>query len=201
MIYAFAAELKNLLDARGWSVPVTYGPEAFTRQPNSTLIVVMRDGATDTFGPNRVAGKANGLRAARRGRYIATRNVGGQCIIFAQNTKANATRWDHEELSDDLSDAVFCAAEYWTNGLVDGQPRNAPITFGTCRFVDKKELPGQFDKFTGLVYEMPFSLQRGVYDSDKRGEGYPVSDPIAAVNTDVTGNGDPVTTLLVPPIP
>lgn len=190
MIYTFARRLEKLLAAKQWSVPVVYGPEAFDRLPNCTQIVIFRDGSQDSFVANRTHGA--GMRAP----YVAARDISATIRVFAQATTPSATRWDHENLVDCLVDAVFCAARRWANEVADDAPRNAPITFLGGRIIPRSELPGVYDRFTGVIYDLSVTLQRAVLDLTSQGAGYSTA-LIPAVDTDLTCDVDPNQTILL----
>lgn len=184
MIYAYARRLKALLGQKDWNVPVVYGPEAFERLPNCTEIVIFRDGSADAFVSNRTHS------GGRSSAYVAARDISAIMRVHAQSTAPSATRWDHENLADAIVDAIFCASIRWANELAAGAPRNAPITFGAGRIVPRSELPGIYDKFTGVIYDQPITLQRAVQDLTPAGVGYTTA-LIPAVDTTLTDTLDP----------
>lgn len=167
MIHRFAAALPEQLKLRKWNLPVVYGPEAFKRVPQSTCLVLLRDGDVDAVEPSRGAAPNGYDPTTPSGRAVASRQITGRVLVFAQSTAPNATRADHEELVDDLVDAVICAGYRW------GGADRTRIAWGSGRVVDKSQYPGVFDRFPGIIYEQSLSVSRGVVDRNALGEGYP----------------------------
>lgn len=182
MIHRFSAALSEQLKLRKWNVPVFHGPEAFARAPQSTCLVTVRDGDVDVVGPSRGAAPNGYDPGTPSGRALASREIAGRVIVYAQSTAPNATRADHEELVDDLVDAIICAGYRW--GVAD----RTRVSWGSGRVIDKAQYPGVFDRWPGIIYEQPLSVQRGVVDRDALGAGYPtvVIDRVETEVSDTT---------------
>lgn len=170
MIYKLATKyVADHLRAKHFPFPVTYGPEAFVRECRGNQVVIMRDTQSDGFAPPPTAAR-NGFfdsTNANRptGRLLGVRTVGVVAYVFAKATVPGASRAEHEDLADQCVDAVQCAL--YNTGTATKQP----VALLSGRFVPASELLGVHDKFSGVIYELRFTMQRGVTDRTFEGLG------------------------------
>lgn len=178
-----AAELKK----RGVPYAVVYGPERQgTVLQSPTRIVIERDRqAGDGLGPAR--------SVHTNARMHGVRAVGCVARIFAKANVAGAGVQNHEALADLLVDKVFVA--------LDKVIRSNQTLWKTVsgKFLSGDELAArELTTWPGVVYELRFTVDRGVFDTDFAGEAAPqtnVGDVAIASRTTVkvNGVGDPET--------
>lgn len=153
-------DVTDMIRARGFTVPIVYGPERFGRiSRHQSVIVFERDrDKGDGFGAP--------TGSKRNPEYFGVRTIGCLVTIIARSPLDGARLADHEELADKWIDAVQCALYRWQSEA------RSPISFDAGRFLRRDELEGgPLESFDGAVYEMTFAVARGVYDRDWDGEG------------------------------
>jgi hypothetical protein len=113
-------------------------------------------------------------------RRLAIRQVGAQITIYARSNVQGAQDQDHEDLCDQLVDAVFCALrEVFV--LKIHMPA-VPIT--EARYLTPSELPGVGPlgapgPWPGVAYRMRFRVPRSVERVTYAGAGLPTGSPAA----------------------
>lgn len=178
MIAVVAAGVLEELRARKFPLrEIVYGPTVFQRVPGKTMVGMLRDTQSgDTF--HAPTGAAPRGRVQDNGRVLARRDIGGECWVLASASIANATQADHEYLADQIVDGLQCAMYRWA------AKARQPILISNGSLLEAPELPGNFDRFPGVVYRFKFTVARGVADSDFDGNGAPFG-VITDVETDV----------------
>ncbi len=156
MIYAISQELATELKAQGCPLPVVYGPErmgATGAALTTSRILIERDrDVGDKPGPGR-ARNANP-------RMVAIRAMGAVCRIFAQSTLTGARVQDHERLADLALDKIEVALYK----VVTKRSTQWRISSAKLLGADELALRG-IEVWTGVVYEMRFSVDRAVNDT------------------------------------
>ena len=176
MIADLATEVAAELRDRGVPVPVVYGPERFEDDAIVRTRIVFerdRDGG-DGFG---FRSEIKPVAAPAMAKIDHVRTQGGMLRIWAHNSVAGARAQDHERLADELLDRVSiairkCVSRSRTQWSVrSGKFLRAEDIAPTLR--------GQ-QVWHGVVYEMRFALERGVYDKKWDGAG-PLLAPLNSV--------------------
>jgi hypothetical protein len=197
LIYKLATKyIAEHLADKHYPFEVTYGPEAFVREGRGNRVVIMRDTQSDSFGPPPSSAR-NGFPDPTRsnamtGRLLGVRNIGVVAYVFGKATMPGATRAEHEDIVDCCVDAIQCAL-YNT-----GAQTRMPVAILGGRFVPKAELEGVHDKFAGVIYEMRFTMQRGVTDRTYEGDGLSVVT-LDKVTTSLEVNGEETDTPIIAP--
>lgn len=160
MIHEIAVELGAALAAKGCPLKVFDGPEnTQTTTGARERIVVEHDESGDSFAPVRGQHKNPKLRAIC--------NVGVKVTISAQAANVAAQDWEHRRRAEHARDLVLCAL------YVIAENRKNAIAFSSGRFVDPPDL-AQSPVIAGAVYELKFTIERGIADvtwaGDKRPE-------------------------------
>lgn len=146
MIHAIGRDLEAKLQAKGCPFKVL-DREATT--PTAWRNVIVIENAADKFGPAR-------SQSINPKRYY-TRNVGAKLTIYAQSTDAGALEFEHRRVAERVLDLALVAlrtifAERKAGHSIDGGQ------FITIADLDKS------DRQTGAVYELSFTVERGVAD-------------------------------------
>lgn len=163
MIYELQKELAAELEARGVPYPVLYGPEsAQTTTPAvRSRIVLERD--------RKQGDRFDGPRSVHVNHQLsAVRAIGCVLRIYAASTAAGARVQDHERLADALLDRVTVALRK----CVNVRKTLHRITAAKLLDGDELELRG-LATWPGVVYELRFEIDRGVFDRDWDGSAAP----------------------------
>lgn len=173
MIHAIFVQLRDALAAKGVPFQITYGPPQTPMKVGDTRLAFFRDyTAGDAIGPRK--------SQHQNPRQIATRSMTFVVRIYAQSTKPAAARWEHEEIAEQLADAVHVA-------LHDIALRGRTLMrIGRMGYVQDDTSDG----WLGVVYEIRFQIDRGVADLTWTGEAAP--EAIAgsmSTSLDVDGPG------------
>ena len=176
MIHLLAYKVQEHLREKHFPIGVQYGPEGFRREQATNLIVMHREGESDSFAAPSAPG--------RNPRSHSNRTFGFACLVYAKASKAGARREDHEVLCDVFVNALVCALFKSACGSVNS------IVLGPGHLLTAAERAGtKFETFSGVVYELKASLVQSVQDFDWDGQGAPLG-LISAVHTDsFTTNG------------
>jgi len=189
VIYEIHKEVATELKAQGCPLPVVYGPE---RQglgaalPASRIVFERDRSRGDVAKP----GKAR----TSNPRMVAARAMGAVCRIYAQSTLTGAAGHDHERLADQAVDLVTVALH-----KVIGR-RQTEWAISSAKLLSREELALRgLEVWPGVVYEMRFAVDRGVFDATWAGEAVeelPVADDLIVSKTEVSlANGpSPVVT-------
>lgn len=162
MIYEIAKELHVELRAKKVPFRVVYGPE---RKDDvgltDTRIVLERDRQTgDQPGPPRSQHKNPSLAGVR--------GVGVVLRIFARANVSGANVWDHERLADAIVDKAWVALRKIATR------RRTIWNITSAKLLSREELEQRsLEQWPGAVYEMRFTVDRGVLDTDWQGEAAP----------------------------
>lgn len=151
MLYTITQELKAALIAKGCPIPVLYGPER-SGGMTGQRIVLERDRANgDQFTGPRSQQRNPGL--------VDVRAIGAVLRVYAQSTVAGANVWDHERVADQAIDLITVALRRIVSA------RKTLWRVGAAKLVSADELDLRgLQSWPGVVYEMRFAIDRGVYD-------------------------------------
>lgn len=155
MIHALFLTLRDALKAKGVPFEVVYGPKPVPMSVGATRVQVLRDyDASEQIG----AARAPGVNPRR----LAIRAVPGIVRIFARAVVAGAGPGDHEALADAIADQ--CQVE------IHKAARAVPTLYAitSAGLTDRLDVP---DGWAGAVYELKFTMDRGVRDTDWLGHG------------------------------
>lgn len=178
MIYEISREVAASLKARGCPFPVIYGPEP--RGPTAagfarSRIVFERDRARgDNSAPARSEHrnpKMHGIRA-----------LGAVVRIFAAATKVGSTLHDHEFIADQAADLSIVAIRKTVSAM------QTLLSWGPAGFLsaDALNLHG-LGEWPGVVYELRFAVDRGIYDRTWQGDAEPNQDTWKLASRTVVG--------------
>ena len=186
MIAQLFSTLRSAMLAKG--VPyaedgMVYGPTAVPLKIGATRVVMMRDyDAQETIGPGR-ARTVNPI-------MMGVRSVPGVVRIYASSTISGATRGDHETLADAIADQVH--VEIY-KAILNLKTKGSFTRAGLV----SDETP---DGWLGVIYELRFTVDRGVYDTDWLGNaaGQMTMTAKTAVNAPPSATGDAAATKTLP---
>lgn len=184
MIYEIFRELETNLTSRGYPFPLEYGPEAKRKKPPFDTRIVMdhdRESGDSISGPRSQVAIST---PAGRSRKLLDRAVGCLVRIYAKSSSPGARIENHERLAEQLVDAVLA-------GLRTVIQKRATLWRVTsASFVSKEalEVP-ELEKWPGVVYELKFSVDRGVFDLTWTGEGEPTGS-ITEIDNSTRINGE-----------
>lgn len=159
MIKGIAIRVQDELKAKGVPFGLVYGPERQASTPSSpSRIVIERDRkAGDGFGPARSVHTNPRMRAVRA--------IGCVARIFAKSNKAGADVGDHEGVCDAVVDKVTIALDK----VIRSDQTLWTIVSG--KLLNQEELAARdLTTWPGVVYELAFTIDRGVFDTDYAGE-------------------------------
>lgn len=163
MLYEISKELGTVLQSKGVPFPVIYGPERvvpLTMAPQRIVLERDRQGG-DSLGPVRVPGGNPRLRGVRA--------IGAIIRVYAKSSLAGAAVHDHERLADQAVDKIFVALDNILRGA-----RKTLWVVQSSKLLDADELSMQgLETWPGVVYEIRFSVDRGVLDTTWKGEARP----------------------------
>lgn len=168
MIHAIFLSLRSALKAKGVPFECIYGPSPVPMSVGGSRIQVMRDyDASETPG-------------APRGRFTnprmsAVRGVPAVVRIFAKATVAGAQRHEHERLADSIADQV----QTELHKIIRAIP--TLYAFTRMGLVADTTTP---DGWAGVVYEIRFTVDRGVTDTTWVGDA--MSEMTMTATTAVT---------------
>lgn len=158
---AVGAELR----ARGVPFAVVYGPERMaTTLTSPARIVIERDReAGDGIGPARSVHTNPHMRAVRA--------IGCVARIFGKRNSGGAGVQDHEAVADQLIDQLIVALD---KVVRSNQTLWKPVS---GKFLTAEDLAARgLTTWPGVVYELRFTVDRGVFDTDFAGDAAPEAD-------------------------
>jgi hypothetical protein len=158
MLYEASKEIQTLLSAQLYPVKVKYGPERIKRghYPSGHVIVLERArDADDTLGPPK------GVNQNPRRLFDIA--LACKATIYARSSLGGAHDGDHERETEKIRDAFLAALYKWGAGA-----RAGAIQVSGARFAAPTEEGPE--KWPGAVYELRFTVPRGVYDRAYAGE-------------------------------
>jgi len=162
MLAAITDQLREALDARGvpvTAIPVVYGPESLgqTTLAQSHIVIERSRSMGDTWGP--------GHAPMRNPRQIFSVQVGAVCRIFARSSLSGARTQDHERVADQLAGQVMVALREIVVA------RKTIWRVMSSRLLTRDDMAERnMQTWAGVVYEILFSVDRGVLDTDYAGE-------------------------------
>lgn len=170
MIHEVYSLLAAALRAKGVPFEFRYGPQQVPDKVGGTRLEMSRDyGADEAIAPG---------RDMKNPRMAAIRRTPAVIRIFARSTLQGAQRHDHERLADTLADMCLAA--------LPAIVRTAKTTWAKTNaglVADKTA-----DGWAGVVYEIRFTIDRGVYDTTFAGAAAAEFTAGAMVTTpDVSG--------------
>lgn len=170
LTYELSQHVKGVLNDRGFTIPVLYGPEVLQRQHPTKAVVFEHD--RETGG---VVVPPMGAQGPPR-RNHRTRNMGCVVHFFVASTAEGARIQDHEGLCDEIVDAVMIAVD---EGLVAS--KSVRPTYLEAKYVKQEELPfALLNQWPGVVYRLRFLITRGVVAKDYAGSALEAEGTIAA---------------------
>lgn len=94
------------------------------------------------------------------------RNMAAKIRIYAKSPKANALQWEHERHLDAMLDQVLVAL----NDVIVARKNSYQI--GRGKFFLLADAKSS-EQIAGAVYELPFTVSRGIYRTTWKGEATP----------------------------
>jgi len=160
MLYTITQELKTALAAKGCPVPVVYGPERSGGLIGQRIVVERDRQSGDQFTGPRSQQRNPGL--------VDVRAIGSVLRVYAQSGVAGANVWDHERVADQVIDLVTVALRRIVSA------RKTLWRIGAAKLLssDELELRG-LKTWPGVVYELRFQIDRGVFDYTWTGDAKP----------------------------
>lgn len=177
MIHEVFVLLRTSLKAKGVPCDIIYGPPQVPLKVGDTRIEFFRDYATGD--------SLDAPRGVHRNPRMVRRRLVAVCVrIFARSTKKGAQRHDHEDLADQLADMALVA-------LHDiAREQRIPLQVQRAGFAQDETTDG----WAGVVYELRFSVERGVFDRTFQGDAATESTLTATsgrTDVDIDGPGAP----------
>lgn len=158
MLYEASKEIQTLLSAQLYPVKVKYGPERVQRghYPSGHVIVIERArDADDTLSAPK------GVNQNPRRLYDIA--LACKATIYARSSLGGAHHGDHEREAEKVRDAFLAALYKWGVGA-----RAGAIAVRGARFSPPAEEGPEC--WPGAVYELRFTVPRGVFDRAYVGE-------------------------------
>jgi hypothetical protein len=158
MLYEASKQIQALLSAQLYPVKVKYGPERIKRghYPSGHVIVLERArDADDTVSAPK------GLNQNPRRVYDIA--LACKATIYARSSLGGAHDGDHERETEKIRDAFLAALYKWGVGA-----RAGAVQVSGARFTAAAEEGPE--KWPGAVYELRFTVPRGVFDRAYAGE-------------------------------
>lgn len=177
MIHEVFVLMRTALKAKGVPFEIVYGPQQVPDKVGATRIEVFRDYQTgDTLDAPR--------GASRNPRQVRRRLMSAVVRIFSRATVKGAQRHDHERLADQLADMATVA-------LTDiAREQRIPLQVQRGAMVPDETTDG----WAGVVYELRFTVERGVFDRTFQGDAATESTLTATsgrTGVDIDGPGAP----------
>ena len=173
MTYRLSVGVASLLNARGFPIPVTYGRERVERGSPSLRIVVERDREnSDAILP------VQGMR--RNPPKVAVRMLASKATIWAKSELRGATQGEHEDLCEQIVDAVIAAVDDWI-----GSNHNVKPTFTEARYESPEAAGAPEGTWPGVVYVLRWAIPHEVTTRDYVGAGLPEGTVAATTTTQI----------------
>jgi hypothetical protein len=169
VIYEMVQNLSDLLSARGYPVPVLYGPERMIRHAFDPAIIFERD----REGTDEIRAVQGQQANARR---KAVRDLAVRATIYAKSNVDGAHIGDHERACEALVDAVIVALYDWAV-----EAKAGAINYTEARYLSAADLD-EIETFPGVVYALRFRVPRGVFALTYSGDARPTGSPTAVSN-------------------
>jgi len=170
-IYEMSRDIAGLLAAQKFPFEVRYVPERTAiEQTAPTQIHFSRCRlAPDLIGTPR--------GQQRNPRKVYTRQLCVDVVVYASSTLAGAMIQEHEDLCDQLVDALVCRIDEWCTATKALDP-----DYVEMRYLTVEELQG-LEGWPGVAYLLRFRVGRGVTLRTFVGEGKPTGTPANVKNT------------------
>lgn len=180
MIHEIGVELAANIQGKGCPFDVYDGPEL---RPTTTSarerIVIEHDPNGDGFTPP----GGNTHRPGTNPRTLMSRVIGVKITIYAQNPAKGSIYWEHVRRAEQVIDMVLC-------GLYQVVKARANIlVIKSGKFIYPEDLQ-KSETFGGAVYELLFTVDRGVFDVKWSGAAIPtvgVTSGFVQSTTNATG--------------
>jgi hypothetical protein len=176
MLYEISKELSAALKAQGCPFSVSFGPERTQTVSIARNRIVIDHGDGDSFAPV--------TSVHRNPKMRAVRNVAGVARIYGQSTVTGAAVQDHRRIVEHALDMVIAELD------IIVQARKTTWTKDAGRFLLPDDLAGS-ETWPGAVYELKFTIARGVYRRNWVGDARPETDLAAIAVTTVSQVSDP----------
>jgi hypothetical protein len=170
-IYEMSRDIAGMLAAQKFPFEVRYLPErTMIEQTAPTQIHFSRCRlASDMIG------SPSGQQ--RNPRKLYTRKLAVDVLVFASSTHPGAMIQEHEDLCDQIVDALTCRIDEWCTGARAGEPEYVEM-----RYLTVEELQG-LEGWPGVVYLLRFRIGRGVTVRTFLGEAKPTGSAASFTNT------------------
>ena len=160
MIHEIGVQLDAALGTKGVPFKVVDGPEfrtttTFARE----RVVIEHDPKGDSFAPRHNAAQVNP-------RIRLTRVIGVKVTIYAQHPYKGAAYFEHKRRAEHVLDLVLIALD------VIAKARKNILTFTSGKFVYPDDMKAS-ETMGGAVYELLFTIDRGVADCNWDGTAQP----------------------------
>jgi hypothetical protein len=157
MLHEIGVELAAALRTKKCPIGVVDGPEPMgtTTWGRERIVIEHDDEGGDAF--------SHVLSQHKNPKHRATRAIGVKVTIYAQSTRPGALHWEHRRRAEHTLDIVVVALA----DVITARKNAWRITGGkfvTPPDLDSSEKPG------GAVYELKFTVDRGVYEQKWTGE-------------------------------
>lgn len=170
-VYEMSRNIGEMLDEQKFPFEVRYVPERTQiEQTAPTQIHFTRC----RVAPDLI-GAPQGQQRNPRKSY--TRKLCVDVLVYASSTLPGAMIQEHEDLCDQLVDALVVRVDEWCTAARAGEPEYVEM-----RYMGVDELPG-LEGWPGVVYLLRFRIGRGVTRKDFLGEGRPTGSPAHVKNT------------------
>lgn len=170
-IYEMSRDIAGLLDAQKFPFPVYYVPQRTKIEQTAPTQI--------HFARCRLASDLIGTPQGqqRNPRKVYTRKLCVDVLVYASSTLPGAMIQEHEDLCDQLVDALVCRIDEWCTATKAGEPEYVEM-----RYLTEEELQ-ELEGWPGVVYLLRFRIGRGVTLKTFLGEGKPTGSPANVKNT------------------
>jgi hypothetical protein len=165
MLYSVSQIVATELALRGCPLRVVYGPERLqdVGLTDSRIVFQRPRSASDVTGPPK-SSKGNPPRRAERA-------ISGVVRIYGHSTADGARVQDHEDVAEQAVDLVIVTLQVAVARLV------TTATIGTGGYLPAAELQlAGLEAWPGVVYELPITIQRAVFDRTWAGDAKSTTD-------------------------
>ncbi len=170
-IYEMSRDIADMLAAQKFPFEVRYVPERTEiEQTAPTQIHFSRC----RLAPDLIGAPQGHQRNPRKS---FTRKLAVDVLVYASSTLPGAMIQEHEDLCDQIVDALTCRIDEWCTGARAGEPE-----FVEMRYLTAEELQA-LEGWPGVVYLLRFRIGRGVTVRTFLGEGKPTGSAANISNT------------------
>jgi len=162
MIFQMSRDIAETLAARGFPFRIQYGPERAERGGYTNIITMGRDRSGGDQVGNTESNKRNPQSQA-------VRRIGVVARVYAVSELSGARINNHENLCDQVVDALVIEILKWGVAAQVGRP-----AFTSSRYLTAEERNLE-ETWPGVVYELRFSVPRGIRDITFAKEARPES--------------------------